>query len=76
MGDIADLRNIILSVQEKMQKVVTNDKIDELINMIKAKDDKISDLENRVKELEKTNGLLERKLDDGESYTRRQNLRA
>ena len=41
--------------------------------MAKAK--KINELENRVKQLEQSNTLLDRKVDDGKSYLRRQFLR-
>ena len=73
MADIAELKTLIESM---------NDKIDGLVAKIDEKDVKISDLEQRVVGLEtqmsvmaQTNYLLERKCDDLESYTRRQNLR-
>ena len=62
-------------MQEQLKTVATNDNIDDLINTINEKDLKINVLEDRSKELESKYSLLERKIDDNESYTRRQNLR-
>ena len=70
MGDIADLRKFI-----EDQAKVTNDKIDGLIMKINEKDQKILALEQRVLELERSKSLLERRIDDNESYGRKQNLR-
>lgn len=82
MSEVADLKKAIAEVKADLANKVTNEKIDELIQTIKAKDDKIAELECRVNELEDrvmqletTNSLFERKIDDNESYTRRQNLR-
>ena len=75
MSNLADLKKIVLAVQEQLKTVATNDKIDDLINTINVKDLKINVLEDRIKELENKYSRLERKIDDNESYTRRQNLR-
>ena len=75
MGDLADLKNIVQEVKDELKKVATNEKIDELIKSINDKDVKINELETRIKSLEQSNSLLERKIDDNESYLRRQNLR-
>ena len=53
----------------------TKDKFDELFKLLGEKDDKIAQLEERVKGLETQAGLFDRRLDDRESYGRRQNLR-
>ena len=55
--------------------MVTKDIFDELFKLLGEKDDKIAELEDRVKELENQANLHERRLDDLESYGRRQNLR-
>ena len=55
--------------------MITQGKSDELIKRIDEKDDRINELEDRVKVLENQNRLFERRLDDVESYGRRQNLR-
>ena len=82
MGDIAGLKKIVEQIQEDLKNKVTNERIDQLIQTINERDQKITELENRVKELENNNNelktmksLYERKIDDNESYTRRQNLR-
>ena len=75
MGDLADPRKIVEEVKLELRDKVTNQKIDELIKTINEKDIIISELEGRVKQLEWSYSLLERKADDHESYLRRQNLR-
>ena len=89
MGDVAELKTLIEGIQTDLRNKATNDKIEELIRKIEAKDAKIEALETKVEALEKerelltgrvaaaenTSALFERKLDDLESYTRRQNLR-
>ena len=75
MGGLADLRKINVAVQEKLMTVATNEKIDELITTINEKDRKINELEDCIKEIEKSDNLLEREIDNNESYTNRQNLR-
>ena len=72
MGEIDELREIVETIRKNM---ATNDKIDEFIKILAEKDAKISQLEERIKFLEQSNSLLERRVDDNESYTRRQNLR-
>ena len=67
-----DLRQIVESIRADM---VTNERIDELMSKINEKDVKIAELEERIAYLEKSNSLLERCVDDNESYGRRQNLR-
>ena len=75
MSNLADLKKIVLALQEQLKTVATNDKIDDLINTINEKDLKINDLEDRIKELENKYILLVREIDDNDSYTRRQKLR-
>ena len=82
MADIAELKTLIEGIQAALKDTATNEKIEELIRKIDEKDTKISSLEKRVEMLEgrvaiveNVNSLLERKCDDLESYTRRQNLR-
>ena len=82
MEGLADIRKLIEDIQQDLRNKATNEKINELIQKIDEKDAKISKLENDVKLLEarvtvmkQLNTLLERKYDDLESYTRRQNLR-
>ena len=82
MADIAELKTLIEGIQAALKDTATNEKIEELIRKIDEKDTKITALEKRVEALEgrlavveNVNILLERKCDDLESYTRRQNLR-
>ena len=72
MGDIQELKNLVDTIRGEM---ATNEKVQQLIDLIAAKDEKIAKLEDRVAELERSNNLFERKLDDLESYGRRQNIR-
>ena len=64
-----------LLITEMKNSMVTKDKFDELFKLLGEKDEKIKQLEDRVKVLETQAGLYERRLDDLESYGRRQNLR-
>ena len=64
-----------LLIAEMKNSMVTEDKFDELFKLLGEYDDKIAQLEDRVKVLETQAGLYERRLDDLESYGRRQNLR-
>lgn len=82
MADIGELKTLIEEIQRDLATKATTEKIEELILKIGEKDTKIAELEikittleNRVTESEKSKALLERKCDDLESYTRRQNLR-
>ena len=75
MSEIADLRALIEGVKKDLESKVTNEKIDELIKKMEEKDKKILKLEERILDLERSKSLLERRVDDNESYTRRQNLR-
>ena len=72
MAADGELRTLIEEIRNSM---VTNARFDELIKRMDEKDEKISELEDKIKELEKQNELFERRLDDVESYGRRQNLR-
>ena len=67
-----DLMQLITEIRSEM---ITQEKINELIRKIDEKDERINALEDRVKVLENQNRLFERRLDDVESYGRRQNLR-
>ena len=62
-------------VEEMCEKMATNTQVQSLIELLEAKDAKISQLEERIVLLEASNDRFERKLDDLESYGRRQNLR-
>ena len=82
MADLAELKQIVESIREDLRGKATTAKIDELLLKINEKDKLISSLQTRVanldsrlKVVENTNSLLERRCDDLESYTRRQNLR-
>ncbi len=82
MAELAELKTLIEGIQNDLRGKATNDKINELIAKIDEKDATISSLnervevlEGRISTMENTNRLLERKCDDLESYTRRQNLR-
>ena len=82
MADIAELKTLIEGIQAALEDKATNEKIEELIRKIDEKDTKITALEKRVEMLEgrvavvgNANSLMERKCDDLESYTCRQNLR-
>ena len=55
--------------------MITNERFEELIKRMNEKDAKIEELEGKIRHLEKQNDLFERRLDDVESYGRRQNLR-
>ena len=72
MASNEELRVLIEEIKNSM---VTKEKFDELIVHINEKDAKINELEGRIKYMENQNALLERKLDDLESYGRRKNLR-
>ena len=72
MATNEELKQLITEMKNTM---VTKDKFDELFKLLGEKDDKIAELEDRVKELENQGNLYERRLDDLESYGRRQNLR-
>ena len=56
-----------LLITEMKNSMVTKDKFDELFKLLGEKDDKIAQLEERVKVLETQAGLFERRLDDLES---------
>ena len=60
---------------EMKNDMLTKEKFDELFEIIQAKEVKIVELEGRIKFLENRNDLMERRMDDLESYGRRQNLR-
>ena len=82
MADIAELKSLIENIGAELQGKATSAKLDELLVKIQEKDaaidtltDRVTQLESRLAVVEKTNILLERKCDDLESYTRRQNLR-
>ena len=77
MADIKELKQLI----EKINKELGG-KIDNLVNKLNEKDRKIEELEKKVTELElkaeysdKRFQLLERRIDDGEQYSRRTSLR-
>ena len=81
MTDLAELKTIVEGIQKDLRDTI-NAKIDKLIQSLAEKDETIEDLkdrvdrlESRVSVLENTNKLLDRRCDDLESYTRRQNLR-
>ena len=72
MASIEELRGLITDVKDQM---LTKGNFEELMKRLDEKDEVISKLEDRIKLLENTNKLYERRLDDIESYGRRQNLR-
>ena len=65
-----------LLITDMKNTMVTKDKFDELFKLLGEKDSKIAALEDRVKTLGNQSRLYERRLDDLESYGRRQNLRS
>ena len=87
MATLNEVRDLILVLQKEQKE--SNDKIDQLLLDLKAKDDHIKSLESRIEKLEsqvetfegtdsclrKTINLLERKCDDNEQYSRRMSLR-
>ena len=82
MAETAELKQLVEDIREDLRGKATTAKIDELLQKINEKDAAITDLKTRVGDLEdrlavaeNANVLLERKCDDLESYTRRQNLR-
>ena len=77
MSETNELRTILAQIQTDLANNTksTNEKIDALLKKIEEKDAVITTLEERVSFLEKKNELLERKIDDNESYHRRQSLR-
>ena len=72
MEQYDELKKLVTDIRSEM---LTNDKFDELIKKIDEKDSRIKELEERLELLDHKNSLLERRLDDQESYCRRQNLR-
>lgn len=82
MAELAELKQLVEDIREDLRGKATTAKIEELLLKINEKDaaitalqTRVGDLENRLTVMENTNILLERKCDDLESYTRRQNLR-
>ena len=82
MANINQIKIILEDIQKDLATKATNEKIDLLVNELKAKDERINELETKVLSLESrlailtnTNLLIERKLDDNEQYGRRLNLR-
>ena len=75
MGELVKIKKLIEEIQSDLKNKATNTKINELIQTIEEKDKRIHELESRIQTLEKSNELLLRRVDDNESYTRRQNLR-
>ena len=80
--DLKLMKNMLEDIKRQLETKATTEQIEKLLEQIKEKDKKIESLENRVAELEgklliqsTVNALLERKVDDGEQYTRRLNLR-
>ena len=74
MANFEDLKAILVGLQEDLKTKATTVKIDELIKIIAEKDAKIDELESKISTLTTTVNLLERKVDDGESHSRRKNL--
>ena len=79
MSEITELRELLTKrfddLSSELEKKASNEKIDELLSKLEEKEQKIDELESRIKVLEQSNELLGRKIDDNESYGRRQNLR-
>ena len=77
MSETNELRTMLAQIQKDLASNTksTNEKIDALLKKIEEKDAVISALEERVLHLEKTKELLERRIDDNESYHRRQSFR-
>ena len=72
MASIEELRGLITDVKDQM---LTKGNFEELMKRLDEKDEVISKLEDRIKLLENTNKLYERRLDDIESYGRRHTVR-
>lgn len=77
-----EIKKQLESIQNDLALKATNEKIDELLGEIKRRDQKISDLEERVSVLEGDlklqkiiNNRLETLIDDQEQYQRRTSLR-
>ena len=80
MAEIQELKKLLEEVKQEL--VNNNNKIDIIVAKMEERDKKINELEDKVNHLEdkvcfQVNycKLLERKLDDGEQYTRRLSLR-
>ena len=83
MTELAELKELIEGIRGELKANTV--KVTDLLAKIDEKDNKIAALEERVNHfvfleeriavLEKSNSLLQRKCDDNESYTRRQNVR-
>ena len=70
IADLPSLHKLLVEVKTELATKASNEKIDELLNEIRIKDEKISSLEARVEILEsqvavcqRTVNLLERKVD-------------
>ena len=80
MSTLAEVYDLLKTLQSEQSN--SNKKIDQLLEEIRAKDEKIRSLETRVEQLEgnvsilrNTVNLLEIKSDDNEQYSRRPSLR-
>ena len=79
MAELDELRTTFNEIKTELK--LNNDKIDEFLRKIDGKDNEITSLERRIEVLESKNlicenviALLERKVDDNESYERRLSL--
>ena len=85
MAEFEKINTTLKEIQDVLKTKATNAKINELLQEIKSKDDRIVVLENKIAQieileakiavLENNNVLLERKIDDNEQYSRRTSLR-
>ena len=85
MADLENINKILQEIKEDLKTKASNEKIDQLLRDIKLREERIVQLEVKVKKfdllearvaiLENNNKVLERKIDDNEQYSRRSCLR-
>ena len=72
---IADLKKDNAEIKEELKKKASNDKIDELLEEIRKKDEKIVILQDKVAVLSKVVDKLKKDTEANEQYSRRTSLR-
>lgn len=73
--DLAKMRHLIDHLLTSRLQELKESVIKEVLNKIKTVESECIKLQNGVKKLVKENSALEKKLDDVEQYTRRNNVR-
>ena len=75
MADLNSIQELLQQVKNDLASKASTAQIDEILNTLKEIDERISKLEELVARQETMIILMDHKLDDIESYGRRQNLR-